>query len=63
MVFIIADEHRDLKPYAIPVQALPLESIKDAKLRELRDELKATMENLGNGCCWYTVCDLCLLWY
>ncbi|XP_020616842.1 uncharacterized protein LOC110054822 [Orbicella faveolata] len=47
MVFMIADERRDLKPYAIPVRALPFKSIKDAKLRELRDELKATMGNLG----------------
>ena len=47
MVFMIADERRDFKPYAIPVQALPFKSIKDAKLRELRNELKARMENLG----------------
>ena len=47
MVFMIADEHRDLKPYAIPVRGLPFKGIKDAKLRELRDELKAIMENLG----------------
>lgn len=47
MVFMIADERRDMKPYAIPVRALPFKSMKDAKLRELRDELKAAMENIG----------------
>lgn len=47
MLFMIADERRDLKPYAIPVRALPFTSIKDAKLRELCDVLKATMENFG----------------
>ena len=47
LVFMIADERRDMKPYAIPVRALPFKSMKDAKLRELRDELKAAMENIG----------------
>ena len=47
MVFMIADERRDMKPYAIPVRALPFKSIKVAKLRELRDELKAAVGNLG----------------
>lgn len=47
MIFTIADERRDLKPYAIPVRALPYKSIKDDQLRLLRDELKAAMENLG----------------
>ena len=47
MVFMIADECRDMKPYAIPVWALPFKSMKDAKLRELRDELKAAMENIA----------------
>lgn len=47
MIFMIADERRDLKPYAIPVRALPYKSIKDDQLRLLRDELKAAMENLG----------------
>lgn len=43
----VSVEHWDLKPYAIPVRALPFTSIKDAKLRELCDVLKATMENFG----------------
>ena len=47
LVFMIADERRDMKPYVIPVRALPFKSMKDAKLRELRDELKAAMGNIG----------------
>ena len=44
---MVADERRDMKPYAIPVRALPFKSITDAKVRQLRDELKLEMENLG----------------
>ena len=47
MIFMVADERRDMKPYAIPVRALPFKSITDAKVRQLRDELKLEMENLG----------------
>ena len=47
MIFMVADERRDMKPYAIPVRALLFKSITDAKVRELRDELKVAMENLG----------------
>ena len=47
MIFMVADERRDMKPYAIPVRALPFKSITDAKVRQLRDELKLEMVNLG----------------
>ena len=47
MIFMVADERRDMKPYAIPVRAQPFKSITDAKVRQLRDELKLEMENLG----------------
>ena len=50
MIFMVADERRDMKPYAIPVRALPFKSITDAKVRQLRDELKLEMENLGISC-------------
>ena len=46
MIFMVADERRDMKPYAIPVRALPFKSITDAKVRQLHDELKLEMENL-----------------
>ena len=47
MVFMIADEKRDLKPYVVPVRFLPYHSVTDNRLRELRDELRTTMVNLG----------------
>ena len=47
MVFMIADEKRDVKPYAVLVRFLPYHSVTDCRLRELRDELKSTMVNLG----------------
>ena len=47
MVFMIADEKRNLKPYAVPVRFLPYHSVTDCRLRELRDELRSTMVNLG----------------
>ena len=47
MIFMVADERRDMKPSAIPVRALPFKSITDAKVRQLHDELKLEMENLG----------------
>ena len=47
MIFMVADERRDIKPSAILVRALPFKSITDAKVRQLHDELKLEMENLG----------------
>jgi len=47
MVFMIADEARNFKPYALPVRVLPYASMTDAKLRELEVELRNAMVNLG----------------
>ena len=47
MIFMVADERRDMKPSAIPVRALPFKSITDANVRQLHAELKLEMENLG----------------
>jgi hypothetical protein len=47
MIFMIAGERRDTKPYAIPVRVLPYHSVTDAKVRELRDELRQVMKSLG----------------
>ena len=47
MVFMIADEARNFKPYALPVRVLPYASMTDAKLRELEVELRTAMVNLG----------------
>lgn len=47
MVFMIADEKRDMKPYAVPVRFIPYHSVTDKKLRELCQELRSVMVNLG----------------
>ena len=38
-VSMIADESRNMTPYAIPVRVLPFKSIKDSKVRGLEEEL------------------------
>ena len=47
LVFMIADERRNRKPYAIPVRFLPYRSLTDAKLRELEVELEEVMRSTG----------------
>ena len=47
MVLMVADEKRNFKPYALPVQFLPYHSVTDAKLRELFGDLRKCMVNLG----------------
>lgn len=46
-VFMIADESRNMKPYAVPVRVLPFKSIKDNKVRELEEELRNVMTSIG----------------
>ena len=36
-----------MKPYVIPVRVMPFQSLTDAKVRELRDELKDAMVEKG----------------
>ena len=36
MVFMISDEQRNTKPYAVTVRVIPFQSITDAKVRELK---------------------------
>ena len=40
LAFMISDERRNSKPYAIPVRFLPYQSISDAKLMALENELE-----------------------
>ena len=47
LVFMIADERRNRKPYAIPVRFLPYKSLTDAKLRELEVQLEDAMRRNG----------------
>ncbi len=43
LVFMIADELRNRKPYAVPVRFMPYKSLSDGKLRQLELELEAAM--------------------
>lgn len=43
MIFMISDELRNTKPYAIPVRFMPYRSITDAKLRELELQIEDAM--------------------
>ena len=43
LIFMISDESRNSKPYALPVRIMPTTTITDAKIRELKDELKKAM--------------------
>lgn len=43
MIFMISDELRNSKPYAVPVRFLPYHSITDAKLQKLQSEIEDAM--------------------
>ncbi|XP_028416819.1 uncharacterized protein LOC114541027 [Dendronephthya gigantea] len=43
MIFMISDELRNTKPYAVPVRFMPYSSITDAKLRELELQIEDAM--------------------
>ena len=47
LVFMIADELRNKKPYAIPVRFMPLKSLTDLKLRKLEMYLEDVMRSEG----------------
>ena len=47
LVFMIADELRNRKPYTIPVRFLPYESLTDSKLRELELQVEDAMRSSG----------------
>ena len=47
LVFMIADELRNHKPYAIPVRFMPYMSLTDGKLRELEIQLENAMRSKG----------------
>lgn len=47
MIFMIADELRNMKPYAIPVRVLPYKSITDSMCRYLREEVRNVMTSIG----------------
>ena len=44
---MVSDELRNFKPYAIPVRVLKYTSLTDKNARDLKDELKNAMEDMG----------------
>ena len=46
LVFMVSDELRNRKPYAVPVRFMPYGSITDRKMRELELEVECAMKNL-----------------
>ena len=44
LVFMLADELRNVKPYAVPIQFLPIKSITDDQIRQLEHEIEALMK-------------------
>ena len=47
LLFMISDELRRFKPYDVPVLAVKYKSITDAKLRELKEELRIATIDCG----------------
>ena len=47
MIFMISDEARNTKPYALPVRFMPVRCVTDAKMRLLREELRTEMTKIG----------------
>ena len=43
-VFMISSETRNRKPYALPVQSLPIASHKDAQVRDLANKIVVVMK-------------------
>ena len=46
LVFMVSDELRNRKPYAVSIRFMPYGSITDRKMRELESEVECTMEKL-----------------
>lgn len=47
LLFMISDELRNFKPYAVPVRVIKYKSITDAMLREFKGELRKAMKECG----------------
>ena len=47
LFFMISDEQRNYKPYAIPVRVVTYKSITDDKVLKLKEELKDAMTQIG----------------
>lgn len=62
LVFMVADERRNSKPYAIPILYVPYKGIRDQEVRDLTKKIKTEMTNAhlkvvgksneNDKCCW-----------
>ncbi|CAB4001792.1 Hypothetical predicted protein [Paramuricea clavata] len=43
LIFLVSDEWRNFKPYAIPVRGLKYSSLTDKNVRDLKEKLKTAM--------------------
>jgi hypothetical protein len=46
LIFMVSDELRNFKPYAIPVHVMKYTSLIDKNARDLEDEFKIAMEDM-----------------
>ena len=47
LVFLVSEERRNKKPYALPVQYIPYKSIKDQHVRDYVNKIKEAMVSAG----------------
>ena len=47
LLFLLSDEKRNRKPYAIPIQYIPYHSIKDQFVRDMSKDIKVAMTTMG----------------
>lgn len=47
LLFMISDELRNFKPYAVPVRVIKYKSITDAMLRGFKEDLRKAMKECG----------------
>lgn len=47
LLFLVSDERRNKKPFAMPVQYIPYKSIKDQYLRDMTNTIKQEMVKMG----------------
>ena len=47
LVFLLSEERRNKKPYALPIQYIPYKSIRDQFIRDMNNEIKTVMVSMG----------------
>ena len=47
LIFMLSEELQNFKPYAVPVWVVKYQSLTDKKMRELNEEIRLAMEDIG----------------